>query len=83
VFWGHDTSEPLLALNDEGDKRLRKVIRDYSDVVMRSLKTTTEVLSQYIPRVFQVRIQTHTSCGQSILCDILFFFSGAHGHEHR
>jgi hypothetical protein len=56
VFWGHDTSEPLLALNDEGEERLRKVFRDYSDVVMRSLKTATKVLSQDIPRVFQVRI---------------------------
>jgi hypothetical protein len=56
VFWGRDTSEPLLALNDEGEEKLRIVFRDYSDVVMRSLKTATEVLSQDIPRVFHVRI---------------------------
>jgi hypothetical protein len=73
VFWGHDTSKPLLALNDEGEEKLQKVFRDYSDALMRSLKMATEVLSQDIPRVFQVRILMHTSCGQSILCDILFF----------
>jgi hypothetical protein len=56
VFWGRDTSEPLLALNDEGEERLRNVFCDYSDAVMRSLKTAMEVLSQDIPRVFQVRI---------------------------
>jgi hypothetical protein len=56
VFWGLDTSEPLLSLNDEGEERLRKVFHDYSDAVMRSLKTATDVLSQDIPRVFQVRI---------------------------
>jgi hypothetical protein len=56
VLWGRDTSEPLLALNDEGEERLRKVFRDYSDAVMRSLKTATDVLSQDIPRVFQIRI---------------------------
>jgi hypothetical protein len=56
VFWGRDTSEPLLSLNDEGEERLRKVFRDYSEAVMRSLKTATDVFSQDIPRVFQVRI---------------------------
>jgi hypothetical protein len=30
VFWGRDTSEPLLSLNYEGEERLRKVFRDYS-----------------------------------------------------
>jgi hypothetical protein len=56
VFWSHDSSESLLSLNDEGEERLRKVFRDYSEAVMRSLKTTTDVLSQDIPRVFQLRI---------------------------
>ena len=56
VFWSRDSSEPLLSLNDEGEERLRKVFRDYRDAVMRSLKTATDVLSQDIPRVFQVRI---------------------------
>jgi hypothetical protein len=52
VFWGRDTLEPLLSLNDEGEERLWKVLRDYSEVMMRSLKTATDVLSQDIPRVF-------------------------------
>ena len=83
MFWGRDTLEPLLSLNDEGEERLWKVFRDYSEAVMRSLKSATDVFSQDIPRVHQVRIQTRTSRGQSILCDILFFFSGARGHEHH
>jgi hypothetical protein len=56
VFWGRDTSEPLLSFNDEGEERLWKVFRDYSEAVMRSLKSATDVFSQDIPRVFQVRI---------------------------
>ena len=56
VFWGRDTLEPLLTLNDEGEERLWEAFRDYSEAVMRSLKTATDVLSQDIPRVFQVRI---------------------------
>jgi hypothetical protein len=56
VFWGRDTSEPLLALIDEGEERLRKAFRDYSEAAMRSLRMATNVLSQDVPRVFQVRI---------------------------
>jgi hypothetical protein len=56
VFWGRDTSEPLLALNDEGEERLRNAFRDYSEAVMRSLRMATEILSKDVPRVFQVRI---------------------------
>jgi hypothetical protein len=56
VFWGRDTSEPLISLNDEGEEKLRKVFRDCSEAVMRSLKMATYVFSQDIPRVFQVRI---------------------------
>jgi hypothetical protein len=56
VFWSRDTSEPLLSLSGEVEERLRKVFRDYSEPVMSSLKTATDVLSQDIPRVFQVRI---------------------------
>jgi hypothetical protein len=74
VFWGRDTIEPLLALNDEGEERLQKAFCDYSEAAMRSLRMATEVLSQDVPRVFQVRIQTRTSCGQSILCDSIFIF---------
>jgi hypothetical protein len=56
VFWGHDTSEPLLALNDELEEKLRDNFREYSEVVMRSLRMATEILSKDVPRVFQVRI---------------------------
>jgi hypothetical protein len=56
VFWGHDTSEPLLAFNDEGEERLQNAFRDYSKAAMRSLWMATKVLSQDVPRVFQVRI---------------------------
>ena len=56
VFWGRDTSEPLLALNDELEEKLRDNFREYSEVVMRSLRMATEILSKDVPRVFQVRI---------------------------
>jgi hypothetical protein len=56
VFWGRDTSEPLLALNDEAEEWLRNAFRDYSEAAMRSLRMATKVLSQDVPRVFQVRI---------------------------
>jgi hypothetical protein len=45
VLWGRDTSEPLLALNDEGEERLRQVFHDNSDAAMRSLKTAMDILS--------------------------------------
>jgi hypothetical protein len=41
---------------------------------MRSLRSTMEILSRDVPRVFQVRILMYTSRDQGILCDILFFF---------
>jgi hypothetical protein len=56
VFWGHDTSEPLLALNDEGEEKLWDAFREYSKAAMRSLRMATEILSKDVPRVFQVRI---------------------------
>jgi hypothetical protein len=56
MFWGRDTSEPLLALNDELEEKLRSSFREYSEAAMRSLRMATEILSKYIPRVFQVRI---------------------------
>jgi hypothetical protein len=37
VFWGRDTSEPLLALNDELEEKLRDNFREYSEAAMRSL----------------------------------------------
>ena len=56
MFWGRDTSEPLLALNDELEEKLQDNFREYSEAAMRSLRMATEVLSQDVPRVFQVRI---------------------------
>jgi hypothetical protein len=56
VFWGRDTSEPLLALNDEGEEELQNAFREYSEAAMRSLRMAMEVLSKDVLRVFQVRI---------------------------
>jgi hypothetical protein len=56
VFWGLDTSEPLLALNDELEEKLQDNFHEYSEAAMRSLRMATEILSKDIPRVFQVRI---------------------------
>jgi hypothetical protein len=56
VFWGRDTSEPLLALNDELEEKLQDNFREYNEAAMRSLRLATEILSKYVPRVFQVRI---------------------------
>jgi hypothetical protein len=56
VFWGRDTSEPLLALNDELEEKLRSSFREYSEAAMTSLWMATEILSKDVPRVFQVKI---------------------------
>jgi hypothetical protein len=56
VFWGRNTSEPLLALNDELEEKLRDNFREYNEAAMRSLRMTMEILSKDVPRVFQVRI---------------------------
>jgi hypothetical protein len=56
VFWGRDTSEPLLALNDELEEKLRDNFHEYNEATMRSLRMATEILSKDVPRVFQVRI---------------------------
>jgi hypothetical protein len=56
VFWGRDTSEPLLALNDELEEKLRDNFREYNKVAMRSLLMVTEILSKDVPKVFEVRI---------------------------
>jgi hypothetical protein len=55
-FWGHDTSEPLLFLNDELEEKARDSFREYIEVAMRSLRSTMETLSRDVLRVFQVRI---------------------------
>jgi hypothetical protein len=55
-FWGRGTSEPLLILNDELEEKAWDSFREYTEAVMRSLRSTMESLSRDVPRVFQVRI---------------------------
>jgi hypothetical protein len=56
LFWSRDTSEPLLSLNDELEEQFWDNFREYTQAAMRSLRTTMEILSRDVPRVFQVRI---------------------------
>jgi hypothetical protein len=56
LFWSHDTSKPLLSLNDELEEQFQDNFREYTEAAMRLLRTTMEILSRDIPRVFQVRI---------------------------
>jgi hypothetical protein len=58
LFWSRDTSdsEPLLSLNDELEERSRDNFREYTEAAMRSLRSTMEILSRDVPRVFHVRI---------------------------
>jgi hypothetical protein len=74
LFWSRDTLEPLLSLNDELEEQFRNNFREYTEAAMRSLRSTMEILSRDVPRVFQVRILTYTLRDQGILCDILFSF---------
>jgi hypothetical protein len=46
----------LLSLNDELEERSWDSFREYTEAAMRSLRSTMEILSRDIPRVFQVRI---------------------------
>jgi hypothetical protein len=58
LFWSRTTSdsEPLLSLNDEPEERSRDNFREYTEAAMRSLRSTMEILSRDVPRIFQVRI---------------------------
>jgi hypothetical protein len=58
LFWSRATSdsEPLLSLNDELEERSQDNFREYTEAAMRSLRSTMEILSRDVPRVFQVRI---------------------------
>jgi hypothetical protein len=56
LFWSRDTSEPLLSLNDELEEQSQNNFHEYTEAAMRSLRSTMEILSRDIPRVFQVRI---------------------------
>ena len=51
-FWSRDTSEPLLSLNDELEEQFRDNFREYTEAAMRSLRSTMEILSREVPRVF-------------------------------
>jgi hypothetical protein len=53
---GTSDSEPLLSLNDELEERSRDNFREYTEAAMRLLRSTMEILSRDVPRVFQVRI---------------------------
>jgi hypothetical protein len=57
LFWSRATSDsaPLLSLNDELEERSRDNFREYTEAAMRSLRSTMEILSRDVPRVFQVR----------------------------
>jgi hypothetical protein len=55
-FWSRATSEPLLFLNDELEEKSRDSFREYTEAAMRSLRSTMEILSRDVPKVFQVRI---------------------------
>jgi hypothetical protein len=55
-FWGRGTSEPLFFLNDELEEKSRDRFREYTEAAMRSLRSTMEILSRDVPRVFEVRI---------------------------
>jgi hypothetical protein len=55
LFWSHDTSEPLFSLNDELEEKSRDNFREYTEAAMSSLRSTMEILSRDVPRVFQVR----------------------------
>jgi hypothetical protein len=55
-IWSRATSEPLLFLNDELEEKSRDSFREYTEAAMRSLRSTMEILSRGVPRVFQVRI---------------------------
>jgi hypothetical protein len=51
-FWGRDTSEPLLFLNDELEEKSWDSFCGYTEAAMRLLRSTMEILSRDVPRVF-------------------------------
>jgi hypothetical protein len=55
-FWGRGISEPLLFLNDELEEKSQDSFHEYTEAAMRLLRSTMEILSRDVPRVFQVRI---------------------------
>jgi hypothetical protein len=73
-FWSRDTLEPLLSLTDELEEKSPDSFREFTEAAMRSLRSTMEILSRDVPKVFQVRIWTYTLRDQGILCNILLSF---------
>jgi hypothetical protein len=73
-FWSRGASEILLFLNDEREEQSRNELREHAEVAMRSLRSTMEVLSRDVPRVFQVRMWAYTLRDQGILCNTLLSF---------
>ena len=54
LFWSRNTSEPLLSLNDELEEQFRDNFLEYAEAAMRSFRSTMEILSRDVPKVFQV-----------------------------
>jgi hypothetical protein len=73
-FWSRGASELLLFLNDEWEEQSRNELREYAEAAMRSLRSTMEVLSRDVPRVFQVRMWAYTLHDQGIICNTLLSF---------
>ena len=55
-FWTRGASKPLFVLDDEREEQSRDELREYAEAAMGSLRSTMEILSRDVPRVFQVRI---------------------------
>ncbi|WP_220095338.1 hypothetical protein, partial [Acinetobacter bereziniae] len=55
LWWAPGASEPIFSLNDEEEMRLRNVFREYSQAMMKSLQMATEILSEDVARVSEVR----------------------------
>jgi hypothetical protein len=51
-FWSRDTSDPLLSLNDKLEEKSQDSFREYTEAAIRSLRSTMEILSRDVPRVF-------------------------------
>jgi hypothetical protein len=55
-LWTHGASKPLFVLDDEREEQSRDELREYAEGPLRSLRSTVEILSRDVPRVFQVRV---------------------------
>jgi hypothetical protein len=73
-FWSCGALELLLFLNDEQEEQSRNELCEHVEAAMRSLRSTMEVLSRDVPRVFQVKMWAYTLRDQGILCNTLLSF---------